>query len=94
MRVLIIGSILVSSTCPLFAALSPSEQRGFNLARVNCPRCHSIDKVSEAAPAAQLADPLAVDDVEGQAELAFELVLPLHEHGGRRGDHDQVDTPP
>jgi hypothetical protein len=48
----------------------------------------------EAAPAAQLADPLAVDDVEGQAELAFELVLPLHEHGGRRGDHDQVDTPP
>ena len=28
MRVLIIGSILVSSTCPLFAALSPSAQRG------------------------------------------------------------------
>ena len=48
MRVLIIGSILVSSTCPLFAALSPSAQRGLNLARVNCARCHSIDKVSES----------------------------------------------
>jgi mono/diheme cytochrome c family protein len=48
MRVLIIGSILVSSTCPLFAALSPSAQRGLALARVNCARCHAIDKVSES----------------------------------------------
>ena len=48
MRVFIIGSILLSSTCPLFAALSPSAQRGLNLARVNCARCHSIDKVSES----------------------------------------------
>ena len=48
MRVFIIGSILLSSTCPQFAALSPSAQRGLNLARVNCARCHSIDKVSES----------------------------------------------
>ena len=48
MRALIIGSILVSSTCPLLAALSPSAQRGLALARVNCARCHSIDKVSES----------------------------------------------
>jgi cytochrome c len=48
MRVLIIGSILVSSTCPLFAAPSPSAQRGLNLARVYCARCHSIDMVSES----------------------------------------------
>jgi mono/diheme cytochrome c family protein len=48
MGVLIIGSILASSTCPLFAALSSSAQRGLNLARVNCARCHSIDKVSES----------------------------------------------
>ena len=58
-------------------------------ARAGGPR---IDR--EAAPAAQLADALAIDDVEGEAELALELVLPLHEHGGRRGDHDQVDAPP
>jgi cytochrome c len=48
MRVLIISSILVSSTWPMLAALSPSAQRGLNLARVSCARCHSIDKVSES----------------------------------------------
>src|SRR6516165_2413046 len=29
-------------------ALSPSAQRGLNIARTNCARCHSIDKVSES----------------------------------------------
>ena len=29
-------------------ALSPSAQRGLNIARANCARCHSIDKVSES----------------------------------------------
>jgi hypothetical protein len=42
----------------------------------------------EAALAPQLADALAIDDVEGQAEFAFELVLPLHDHGGRWGNHN------
>ena len=29
-------------------ALSPSAQRGLTIARTNCARCHSIDKVSES----------------------------------------------
>jgi cytochrome c len=29
-------------------ALSPSAQRGLTIARANCARCHSIDKVSES----------------------------------------------
>jgi cytochrome c len=28
--------------------LSPSERRGFRLVRLNCARCHAIDKVSES----------------------------------------------
>jgi cytochrome c len=28
--------------------LSPSAQRGLTIARANCARCHSIDKVSES----------------------------------------------
>jgi mono/diheme cytochrome c family protein len=57
MRVLIIGFILVSSS-PLFAAPSPSAQRGLSLARLNCARCHSIDKVSESP--LKLAPPFRV----------------------------------
>src|SRR5690348_4605478 len=81
MRVVIIGSILVSSTCPLFAALSPSAQRGLNLARINCARCHSIDKVSQSPlklappfrtlheryPVESLEEPLAEGLMTGQA---------------------------
>jgi hypothetical protein len=29
-----------------------------------------------------------------KAEFALELVFPLHEHGGRRRNQDQVDRPP
>jgi cytochrome c len=29
-------------------ALSPSEQRGLTIARTDCARCHSIDKVTES----------------------------------------------
>ena len=47
----------------------------------------------KAAQAPQLADALAIDDVEGEAELALKLVLPLHRHGGRRGDDDEIDAP-
>jgi len=31
-----------------WAQQSPNVQRGFNLARANCARCHSIDKVTES----------------------------------------------
>jgi cytochrome c len=31
-----------------WAQQSPNVQRGLNLARANCARCHSIDKVSES----------------------------------------------
>ena len=47
---------------------------------------------AEAAQAPQLANALAIDDVEGEAELALQLVLPLVRHGGRRRDDDQVDA--
>jgi cytochrome c len=53
--------------------LSPSAQCGLNIARANCARCHSIDKVSESPlkiappfrtlhelyPVADLQEPLA-----------------------------------
>ena len=48
----------------------------------------------KAAKAPQLADALAIDDVERQTELAFELVLPLHRHCRRRCDDDEVDAAP
>ena len=44
--------------------------------------------------AAQLGEALAVDDVEGEAELGLELVLPLQRHRGRNGDQDEVDAAP
>ena len=83
MRLLIAGSILVLSTCPLFAALSPSAQRGLNLARANCARCHSIDKVSESPlklappfrtlheryPVENLEEPLAEGIVTGHPSM-------------------------
>jgi hypothetical protein len=47
----------------------------------------------EAALAPQLAHAFAIDDVEGETELALELVLPLHDHRRRCGNHDQIDAP-
>ena len=79
-RPLIICSVLVSSTCPLLAALSLSAQRGLYLARANCAQCHSIDKLSESPlklappfrtlheryPVESLAESLAEGLVTGQ----------------------------
>ena len=96
MRALIIGSILVSSTCPLFAALSPSAQRGLNLARVNCARCHSINKVSEsplklAPPFRTLHERYPVESLE--ESLAEGLVTGQTGHSSKpefRFEPDQI----
>ena len=83
MRILIVSSILVWSASPIFAALSPSAQRGLNLARVNCARCHSIDKRSESPlkiappfrtlheryPVENLEEPLAEGIVTGHPSM-------------------------
>jgi mono/diheme cytochrome c family protein len=77
-------------TCALIAlisdcafALSPSEQRGLTIARTNCARCHSIDKVSpsplkiappfrtlhERYPVTALEEPLAEGIVTGHPNM-------------------------
>ncbi|HVV61349.1 MAG TPA: cytochrome c [Pseudolabrys sp.] len=38
--------VMAISVSPASAQMSPSEQRGYNIARTNCARCHSIDKVT------------------------------------------------
>ncbi|HWM83463.1 MAG TPA: c-type cytochrome [Pseudolabrys sp.] len=47
-------AILLGLSSAASAQMSPSEQRGFAIARANCARCHAIDKVSpsplQAAP--------------------------------------------
>lgn len=30
----------------VYAQMNPGQQRGFTLARANCARCHSIDKIT------------------------------------------------
>ena len=64
-------------------ALSPSAQRGLNIARTNCARCHSIDKVSESPlkiappfrtlheryPVTDLQEPLAEGIVTGHPSM-------------------------
>jgi cytochrome c len=47
MRVLLAGLAVALASADAFA-LTPSEQRGLNIARTYCARCHSIDKVSES----------------------------------------------
>jgi cytochrome c len=41
----VIGLMLTHGTA---AALSPAEQRGQFFARINCARCHSIDRVTSS----------------------------------------------
>ncbi len=48
----------------------------------------------KAAGPPQLGNPLPIDDLEGEAELGLELVLPLHRHGRRRRDDDEFDASP
>jgi mono/diheme cytochrome c family protein len=38
--------LALSAQAATAQSLTPNEQRGFNFARVNCARCHSIDTVS------------------------------------------------
>jgi mono/diheme cytochrome c family protein len=47
MRYIVVCLAVILSGQAAFAQ-SPSVQRGLNLARVNCARCHSIDKVTES----------------------------------------------
>ncbi len=68
---------------PAFAQQSPSVQRGFQLARANCARCHSIDKVSDSPlkiappfrtlhnkyPVQNLEEPLAEGIVVGHPSM-------------------------
>ena len=63
--------------------LSPSAQRGLTIARTNCARCHSIDKVSESPlkiappfrtlheryPVTDLQEPLAEGIVTGHPSM-------------------------
>jgi cytochrome c len=42
-----LGAILLCASSSA-KAQSPAAQRGLTIARVNCARCHSIDKVSES----------------------------------------------
>jgi cytochrome c len=46
-RITVAGAILILNCAGAFAA-SPSAQRGLNIARTYCARCHSIDKVTES----------------------------------------------
>src|SRR5579863_8808913 len=50
-----------------------------------------IDRKAPETP--QLVDALAIDDIEGKTELALQLILPLHRHGGRGGDDDVINAP-
>lgn len=61
--------LLAVLSSPAWAQQSPSEQRGANLARAHCARCHSIDKVSEsplkiAPPFRTLRQRYPVEDLE------------------------------
>jgi mono/diheme cytochrome c family protein len=82
MMILFLAAAL-SSTSVWAQGLSPSAQRGLNLARANCARCHSIDKVSESPlriappfrslhtryPVEQLEEPLAEGLVTGHQNM-------------------------
>lgn len=67
-RVTAVGLLLILSS-PASAQQSPGVQRGANLARAHCARCHSIDKVSEspfklAPPFRTLRERYPVEDLE------------------------------
>jgi cytochrome c len=81
-RITVAGAILILSCAGAFAA-SPSAQRGFNIARTYCARCHSIDKVTESPlkiapafrtlheryPLTDLEEPLAEGIVTGHPTM-------------------------
>jgi hypothetical protein len=47
----------------------------------------------ETAQAAQISQSLTVDDLERQAELGFQFVLPLERHRRGRSHKHEVDAP-
>jgi mono/diheme cytochrome c family protein len=60
--------LLTALAHPALAQMSPAAQRGLTYLRVNCARCHSIDKVTEspmraAVPLRDLHRRYAVDDL-------------------------------
>ncbi|MEP7006547.1 MAG: hypothetical protein ABI810_11220 [Sphingomonas bacterium] len=59
---------------------------GNDEARAGVPGVHS-----EPALAPQVRNPLPVDDVEREAELGFEFVLPLDGHRRWGRDDDEID---
>jgi cytochrome c len=81
MLVVAAGTLLCSPV--LAQSLSPSAQRGQFIARANCARCHSIDKVTESPlriappfrslharyPVEQLEEPLAEGIVTGHQNM-------------------------
>jgi cytochrome c553 len=81
-RITVAGAILILSCAGAFAA-SPSAQRGLNIARTYCARCHSIDKVTESPlkiappfrtlheryPLTDLEEPLAEGIVTGHPTM-------------------------
>jgi len=84
MRSIVIAVTLIAAATPaLGQALSPAAQRGQTLARANCARCHSIDKVTESPlklappfrtlhtkyPVENLEEPLAEGIVTGHQNM-------------------------
>jgi cytochrome c len=81
-RITVAGAILILGCAGAFAA-SPSAQRGLNIARTYCARCHSIDKVTESPlkiappfrtlheryPLTDLEEPLAEGIVTGHPTM-------------------------
>jgi cytochrome c len=79
----VIASLIVALDCTGALAASPSAQRGFNIARTYCARCHSIDKVTESPlkiappfrtlheryPVTDLEEPLAEGIVTGHPTM-------------------------
>jgi mono/diheme cytochrome c family protein len=84
MRPIIIAATFILAAAPALAqGLSPAAQRGQTLARANCARCHSIDKVTESPlklappfrtlhtkyPVENLEEPLAEGIVTGHQNM-------------------------
>jgi cytochrome c len=77
------GAFALLWTSAIAQVLSPSAQRGLTIARTNCARCHSIDKVSQSPlqiappfrtlheryPVTDLAEPLAEGIVTGHPTM-------------------------
>jgi cytochrome c553 len=77
------ASLFFAFTSGAALALSPSAERGLTIARTNCARCHSIDKLSESPlkiappfrtlheryPVTDLQEPLAEGIVTGHPTM-------------------------